>query len=159
QLFHREKFTLRISQKSKWLGLFVEFFIRNHPVLHQGANLIPLLFEFFSVVLEKLGKLVRDLPGDVTVDFFHVGVTLQIAPRHVERNVRRIDHTVQQREKLRYYLTHLIRDKNLIGVQLYLVLLDLYAFADLWKIQDPCQIERVIDIEVDPEQRLLAEGI
>src|SRR5215469_13368046 len=63
---------------------------------------------------------------------------------------------MQQHQKFRNDVFDLIGDENLVAVKLDLVLLKFEALLDLRKIKDTGQIERIIDIEMYPEQRRFA---
>ncbi len=89
----------------------------------------------------------------MVVDLLHIGIALEIAPAHVERNIGRIDHTLQQHEELRHDIFHFIGYKNLVGVELDLVFLYLVVLFDLREIQDTSEVEGIVHIQMDPEQR------
>ena len=84
---------------------------------------------------------------------------MQVAARHVQRDVRRVDHAVQQRQILRHDALDLIRDIHLVRIELNPVLLNLEVVVDLREIEDARQVERVVDVQVNREQRLIAHGI
>ena len=81
---------------------------------------------------------------------------MQVAARHVERDVGRIDHAVQQRQIFGYYAVDLVGDEDLVAVKLYLVLLNLEVVAYLGEIEYSRQVERIVDVHVDVEQRIVA---
>ena len=66
---------------------------------------------------------------------------------------------MQQREELWYDALDLVGHEHLIAVELNLVLLEFDVRLYLWEIEDTREVEGVIDVEVDPEQRLVAHGV
>ena len=49
--------------------------------------------------------------------------------------------------------------EHLVAVELDLVALDLYVVLDLREVEDTCEVERIVHIEVDVEQRLLCHRV
>ena len=110
-------------------------------------------------VLKSSLQLVGHLTGDVARYLAHVAVALKVAARHVQRNVRRIDNPVQQRQELGNDALHRIGHIHLIAVKLYPVLLNLEIVVDFREIENPRQVERIVDVEMYPEQRVVAARI
>ena len=146
---------LGVFQQHELFGTLEEFLVGEHAVLHEGPDVVPFLLEIGAVVLEHLLQLVRHLFGDVGGNLLHVGIALQVAAAHVQRNVRRVDDAVQQHQELGHYTLHVVGDEDLVAVELDLVLLHLDALLGLREIEDAGQLERVFDVDVDVEQRLV----
>ena len=102
---------------------------------------------------------VGHLLGDVGADFLHVGVALQITAADVQRNVGRIDDTMQQRQELGHDTLHLVGDEHLVAIELNLVALKFDVGMHAGEIQNARQVERIVHIQVNPEQRLVLHGI
>ena len=66
---------------------------------------------------------------------------------------------MQQREELGNDTLDRVGNKDLIAVELNLVLLNLEVVANLREIEDTRQIERIVDVQVDIEQRIVAHRI
>ena len=66
---------------------------------------------------------------------------------------------MEQSKELRYDVLDRVCHKHLVAVQLDLVARYLYVVLDLREIQDTCQVERIVHIEVDMEQRLVSHRI
>ena len=66
---------------------------------------------------------------------------------------------MKQGEELRYDALYLIGDKNLVAVELNLVLLKLQRVLDAWEIKDTREVEGIVYIEVNPEQRFIVHGV
>ena len=66
---------------------------------------------------------------------------------------------MQQCQVLRYDAIDLVGDVYLVGVELDLVLLNLEVVVDAREVEDTRQVKWVVDIQVDIEQRLVAERI
>ena len=86
-LLEGEVFTLDILEQGEVFGAVVEVGLREHTVVDEQLQVIPLLLIVLAVVLEGLLQAVGHLLRDVGGDFLHVGITLQIRPAHVKRNV------------------------------------------------------------------------
>ena len=80
---------------------------------------------------------------------------MQVAARHVKGYVGRIDYPVQQGEELGDNALNRVGYVNLIAEELNLVLLYVEVRFDLRKVENTCQVERIIHVEVDIEQRIL----
>ena len=66
---------------------------------------------------------------------------------------------MQQGEELGYDALYLVGHEYLVAVQLNLVLLQLDIVLDFWEVEDTCEVEWVIYVQVNPEQRLVAHGV
>ena len=66
---------------------------------------------------------------------------------------------MEQCEELRNYAFHLIGDENLIAVELYLVALQFEIGVYSGEIQYSCEVERIVNVEVYPEQRFVLHWI
>src|SRR5690606_25609472 len=154
-----EIFFLYVLQQSKFLGAVVEFLIADHTILHEDADVIPLLLKFRAFLAEHILKLVGHFLRDMLADLLDIGVALQVTARVVQRNVRRVQHAVQQHQKIRYNIFNLIGDEDLATVELYFVLVKLEVVLNLREVQDTCQRERIVDVEVNPEQWVFRERI
>ena len=62
---------------------------------------------------------------------------------------------MQQRKEVGHDAFHLVGDKHLVAVKLYLVALQLNIRFDSREIEDTCKVEWIVNVEVNPEQRLL----
>ena len=155
----REVFAVGILPQHERLRLFSEFLIGEDSVLDEDFQVVPLLLEFGAHGVEQLLQAVGHLARDVVRDLLDVRIALEIAARDVERDVGRIDHAVQQREVLRYDSFDLIRHVDLVGVELDLVLLNLEVVADLREVENARQVERIVDVQVDREERLFARRV
>ena len=91
--------------------------------------------------------------------FFTFGITLQVGAAHVERNVGTVDHPVEQSEEVGHNVLYRIGDKHLIAEELNLVAMDLEVVLDLREVEHTRQVEGVVHIEVNPEERLILHGI
>ena len=66
---------------------------------------------------------------------------------------------MQQRKELGHDAFHLVCDKHLVAIELYLVALQVYVAVDAGEIQDTRKVERIVHVQVYPEQRLVLHGI
>ncbi len=155
-LFGREVLVVGGLQQHEILRLLGEFLVGEDAVLNEDLQIVPLLLVIGTHGGEQLLQTVGHLAGYVARDLFDVGVALQVAARHVERDVGRIDHAVQQRQIFGYYAVDLVGDEDLVAVKLYLVLLNLEIVVYLGEIEYSRQVERIVDVHVDVEQRIVA---
>ena len=66
---------------------------------------------------------------------------------------------MQQRQELRHNALHLVGDEHLVAVQLNLVALQVDVRLDAGEVQNTCQVERIVDVQVNPEHGLVAHGV
>ena len=151
--------SVHIGEKEELGCTLIELLIRQHTVFDEELQTIPFLLECGAVVFENFFQTVCHLLGDMRRDLLHIGIALQIGARYVEGNIRRIDDPVQEGEEVRHDTLYFIGDVNLIAVELNLVALQIQVVFDLREIEDTCQIERIVHIEVDPKERLFGHGI
>ena len=158
-LLGREILALDVLPEHEILRLLGELLVGEDAVLDKDLQVVPFRLVIRAHRVEQLLQPVCDLAGDVIRDLLHVGIALQVAPRHVQRNVRRVDHAVQQRQVFGHDAFDLVGHVDLVRIELYLVLLNLEVVVYLREIEDARQVERVVDVQVDREQRLVAHGV
>ena len=66
---------------------------------------------------------------------------------------------MEQGKELRYDAFHLIGHEHLVAVELDLVLLQVDVRLNTREIEDAREVEGVVDVQVNPEQRLVLHGI
>ena len=88
-------------------------------------------------------------------DLLYLTIVLQKAARYVQRDVRAIDHAVQQEQVFGDDFFDVIRNEHLVAIQLDFAALQLDLALDLGEIQNALQAERIIHIQVDPEKRIV----
>ena len=66
---------------------------------------------------------------------------------------------MQQSEELRHDALHLIGHEHLVAVELNLVALQLDVALYAWEVEYAGEVERIVDVEVNPEQRLVLHGV
>ena len=155
----REELAVRVLEEGELHRAVAELLVREHAVLDEELEVVPLGLEVRPLVLEDVLQAVGDLLGDVGRDLLDVGVALQVAAGDVQRDVRRVDDTVQQRHEVRDDVVHMVRHEHLVAVQGDLVPVDGDALLDLREVQDTGEVERIVHVQVDVEQRLLVHRI
>ena len=158
-LFGGEILTFDILPEHDPGGLLGELLVGENAVLDEDLQVVPLRLVVRAHGREQLLQAVCDFAGDVARNLLHVGVALQVAARDVERDVRRVDHAVQQRQVLRHDALDLVRHVDLVRIELDLVLLDLEVVVDFREVENARQVERIVDVQVDREQRLVAHRV
>ena len=154
-LLKRKIFSVHILHQRKVLSTLVEVFLRQHSVVDEQFQGIPFLFVFLTVLFEDAVKPVGHFLSDVGRDFLYVAVALQITTAHIQRDIGRVNHTMQQRKEVGHNAFHLVGDKHLVAVKLYLIALQLDIRFDSREKEDTSKVERIVNVEVNPEQRLL----
>ena len=142
-------------QQQDVLHAVIEFFILQAAELDEGRDVVPIFFIGFPVVFKDLMQLVRYLLGDVLGNLLDLSVVLQKASGNVQRHIRAVDDTFEQQQKFRDDLLDVIGNKDLVTVQLDLSRNHLQTVDLLWKIQDALEVKWVIDVQMNPEQRLI----
>ena len=154
-LIQRIVLALHVLKQEELLGGLVELLVGQHTVLDEHLDVVPLLLELGAVVLEHLVQFLGHLLRDVTGNLLHLRVGLQIASAHVQRDVGRVDHTLHQHHELRHHALHLVCDIDLVAVQLYAVVVHVHVGLDLREVEDTGQVEGVVNVQMDPEHRIL----
>ena len=150
---------LGILEEHKFHGSVAEFLVGKHAVDDKYADVVPFLFKFGAVGAEKLVETAGYLLGDVARYLLDSGICLKVRARHVERDVGRVDYTLEQLHELRHYAFYRIGNEYLVAVELYAVAVDVEVVFDFGEIEDACQVEGVVHVEVNPEERLFLAGI
>ena len=158
-LVEGEVFAVSVLHQGEVLGTVVEAVLREDAVVDEEFQVVPLLLILLAVLLEDRVQAVGHFLGDVGGDLLHLAVALQIRTAHVQGDVWRVDHTVEQGEELRHDALHLVGDEDLVAVELDLVLLQLDVRLDLGEVEDTREVEGVVDVQVDPEQGLVRHGV
>ena len=148
-------FAFRVFEQEVTLCLVVVILFAEHTVVDEYLDVVPLLLELFAFILEDACQTVAYLLRDVGADFLHVGIALEVASAHVQGNVRRVDNTVQQRQELGHNAFYGVGHEDLVAIELYLVALDVEVVLYLREVEDAGQVEGVIHIEVNPEERFV----
>ena len=158
-ILEREEFAFSVFEQGKVHSPLAELLVGKHAVFDEQLDVVPFLLVLFAFSLENIFQPVSNLLRDVCADFLYVGVALQITAADVQRNVRRVDHTVKQSQKIWHYVVHVLGHEHLVAVELYLVLVDGHALLDLREVQHAGKVERIIDVEVYPEHWILLHRI
>ena len=158
-LLEREVLAVHVLQQSEALRTLGELLVRQHTIDDEDLQVIPLSLIIRTLLFEYILQSVRHLLGDMAGNLLHVAIALQIASGDVQRNVRRIDDTMQQRQEVRHDALHRIGDEDLVAVELDLILLNLDIILDLREIEDTRQVEREVHVQVDIEQRVVRHRI
>ena len=154
-ILQRRILTFDILEKCKTYRTLVELLIAQHTELDEEFDIVPFLLKIFAVVLVHLRQFIRHFLGDMTGDLLHVIVALQIGAADIKRNIRTVYHTVQQGQVLRNDILHLVRHEDLIAIELNLIAVHIQVGFDSREVQNTRQMERIIDIEMDMEQRFI----
>ena len=154
-----EELAIRVLEEGELHRAVAELLVRKHAVFDEELEVVPLGLEVRPLVLEDVLQAVGDLLGDVCRDLLDVGVALQVTAGDVQRDVRRVDDTVQQGHEVRDDVVHMVRHEHLVAVQGDLVPVDGDALLDLREVQDTGEVERIVHVQMDVEQRLLVHRI
>ena len=132
-----------------------ELVVSEAPVLDEGRDVIPVLLVIFFVGLAHAGQLVRDLLGDIVADLFGKAVVLQRASGDVQRQVGAVDDALEQHQVLGNDFLDVVRDEDLVVVELDHTFGGLILQVQLGEVQDALEVVGIVHVEVDPEQGLL----
>ncbi len=137
------------------LHLVVELVLAHHAVLDEGVDVFPYRLKGFAIFLRQLDHLGGNPTTDDLTDLAYLGLVLQITARNIERQVRRIETALQRRKELRDQLRGVVGDEHLIAEQLDVALGDIELVGQAREIDNPFEVEGKIDVEMNPEQRIL----
>ena len=142
-------------QQQDILYLIIQLFFLHTAVFDEDIDIIPEAFKGRTVGFEQLVQLVRNLLGDVGIHFFHIAVILQCTSGNIQRHIGAVQNPLQEQQKFGDNLFYVIRNINLIAVQLYLAVHHVHLLHQLREIENPFQTEGVIHIQMNPEQRVI----
>ena len=137
------------------LDAVVELFIFQAAKFEEGRDVVPIFFIGLALIFEDLMQLVRNLLGDVLGDHLDLAVILQKAARNIQRHIRAVDDTFEQQQKFRDDLLDVVRNEDLIAVKFDLTGDELQFILLLREVEDTLEVKWVVDVEVNPEQRLI----
>ena len=168
-----EVLSFSVFQQSELHSALAEFLLGQHTVLDENLDVVPLLlklrveslrlvssvslafrFPLFAFRFRHLLQLVGHLLADVLGNFLHIAVALQVAAAHVQRDVRAVEHAVQQHQVFGHHALDAVGYKHLIAIQLYLVAVGVDGLAHLREIEYARQVEGIVDIQMYLEQRI-----
>ena len=66
---------------------------------------------------------------------------------------------MQQRQEFGHNAFYLVGNEDLIAIELYLVALQINVVLDAWEIENTREIERIVHIQMYPEERFILHGI
>ena len=160
-LVQRDELALAGLVDEAVLHAVVELAVPQAAVLDEGMDVLPVALVLAALVLEQPGETVGDLAGDVLGQLAHVAVVLQEGARDVQRQVGAVHHALEQQQELGDDLLDIVRDEHLVGVELDLALVGGKVVLEPREVQDAVQVEGIVGVEMDPEQRLLplVEGV
>ena len=127
--------------------------------MDEEFEVVPLFFKLSAVALEERRKTVCHLLGDILRNLLHIAVALEIRTAHVERNVWTVNDPMQERQEVGHNVFHRVCDKHLVAIELNLIAMDFDVVFNLGEIQNTREIERIVHIEVNPEERFILHGI
>ena len=154
-VFQGKIFAIQILKEDIIVHLLTKFRILDASKFDKRADIIPVLLIRLSVCLAHSGELICYFLGDVFRNLFHKTIILQCRTGNIQRKIRAVDHTFQKKKEFRDHLFDVICNKYLIIIKLDGSLNGIILCPDLREIQDTLQIERVVHVQMDPEQRLL----
>ena len=154
-VFQSEIFAVNVLEKNIVIHLVCKLAVLDAAIFDKWADVIPVFLIGLTVCLAHSGKLVCNLLGDVLGNLLYKSIILQGRSGYVQRQIRAVDHTFEKKQELRNNLFNIICNKYLVVVQLNGSLNGIVLCIDLREIQDTFQVERVIHVQMDPEQRLL----
>ena len=148
-----------IAQKEELHGGIAELLIGEHAVNDEDADVVPLAFESLAVGAEKLVEARGHFLGNVTRYFLHGRVRLEIASRHVKRDVGRVYHALKQLHEVGHNTFHRVGNIHLVAVQLYAVSVDIEVILDFREVENSRKREGEVYIKVYPEEGVFLAGI
>ena len=142
-------------QQQDILYLIIQLFFLHTAVFDEDIDIIPEAFKGRTVGFEQLVQLVRNLLGDVGIHFFHIAVILQCTSGNIQRHIGTVQNPLQEQQKFGDNLFYVIRNINLIAIELNLTVHHVHLLHQLREIENPFQTEGVIHIQMNPEQRVI----
>ena len=131
-----EIFSVHVLEKSEILGTIIEIGLRKHAVVYKDLQVVPFAFKVLPVVLKYALQTIGNFFGYIRGYFLYIRICLQITATYIQRNVRRIDYTMEQSQKIRHYVLNIIGYEHLITVKLNFISLQIEIILDFREIQN-----------------------
>ena len=154
-LIEGEVLAVEVFEECETDGALVELLVGEHTELDEHLDVVPLLLEGFAVGFKEFCQFVSHFLSDVAADFLDVIVGLQIGTADIQRDIRAVDDAVEECEILGHDILDFVGDVNLVAIELNLVAVHVEVVLDLREIEDTGEVERIVDVEMDVEERLV----
>ena len=154
-LAHGEILAFQVLVDDIILHLLGELFVLDAAELDKWINVIPVFLIAFTVCLAHTGQLVCHLLGNVIGNLPDKTIILQGRSGNVQRQVRTVDNALEQHQEFRNDFLNVICDEDLIVVELDGTFNGLILHVDPREIEDTLEVEGIVHVQMDPEERLL----
>ena len=151
----RQELTRGRAVDNGFLYAAEELLVADAAVLDERMNVLPVFLVILALRVELAHQAIRHLAGDVIAHLAHVAIVLQERTGHVQRQVRAVDHALEQHQELRNDLLDVVRHEHLVVIQLDHALAGRELVLQLREVQNALQVERELRVQVNPEQRVV----
>ena len=148
-----------VAKQGEGLGLVVEIGLAQDAIVDEKLEVVPLPLKVLTVFAEDGLQAVGHLLRDILRNLLHIAVALEIGTADVEGNVRTIDDTVEEGQEIGDDVLHAVRDEHLIAEELNLIAVNVDVALDLGEIEHAREVEGIVHIEVNPEERIILHGV
>ncbi len=104
--------------------------------LDKRSDVIPVFLIILPVCLAHPGQLVCHLLRNIVGNLLYKAVILQCESRFVQRQIRSVAGSLEQHQEFRNYFFDIIRDEDLVVVQLDRAFDGIILGVDLREVQD-----------------------
>ena len=129
-------FSVQILEQDVIVHLLTELVILQAAKLDERADVVPVFVVLFLLGLTHAGELVRHLLGNIFGNLLYKAVILQSASGYVQRQIRTVDHALEQKQELGNDFLDIICDEDLVVVQLDRSLDGFVLHVDLREVKD-----------------------
>ena len=129
--------------------------ILDAAIFDEWADVIPVFLIGFTVSLAHACQLVCNFLGNVFRNLLNKSVILKSTSGYVQWKIRAVDHTFEKEQEFRNDFLDIVCDKYLVVIQFDGSLDGIIFCVDLREVQDTFEVERIIHVQMDPEQWLL----
>jgi hypothetical protein len=84
---------------------------------------------------------------------------LQIAARDVQRDIGAVNSSSQNHQIIGDEVFAVVGDKDSVTEKFDIAVIPIKTFGDLGEIEDPLEMEGIVDVEMDPENGVGFQGI
>lgn len=155
QLLQHPERAVQLLKEQNVLNLLIELIVLDGAIFDEGVNVLPVTLIGPPLILKEALELVRHLLGDMHLHAAHRAIILQHGTGDVQGRSGQSITPLEQHEKLRDDLFNVLRHKDLVIIELDLPLHGGEVAVDLGEIEDALEVEGIIHVEVDPEERVL----
>ena len=135
-IFQCQIFAVKILEEYIISHFLCKFSILDAAIFNEWADVIPVFFIGFTVCFAHSCQFICYLLGNILGNLLYKSIILQCTSGYVQRQIRAVNYTFQQKKEFRNYLFDIICDKYLVIIQFDCSFDRIILCIDLREVQD-----------------------